>query len=285
MNIFEASHAKMQHLLFFIIFFNMQYIFCTVAVASMRKEPSHRSEMVSQLLFGEYGYVLEQKDDFVLIKGLFDGYEGWCATNQVTFVKKEDVTDTTQYLNEEVAEVMVKNAGVMHIPFSTPLYSVDEKADPLVFGEYEFHYGDAKTKVWDAGTAVFNADNIRKICTQFINTAYLWGGRSIYGLDCSGFVQQVYKMFDIRLLRDAHLQADQGKSVESLAEARIGDAAFFHNDSGRIIHVGILLSNKEIIHASGKVRIDDIDETGIMNRETGKQTHHLTCIRRMKDLG
>jgi cell wall-associated NlpC family hydrolase len=91
-------------------------------------------------------------------------------------------------------------------------------------------------------------------------------------------------MFDIRLLRDAHLQADQGRSVDRLTDARIGDAAFFHNDSGRIIHVGILLCQNEIIHASGKVRIDDIDEEGIINRETGKRTHQLTCIRRMKDL-
>ena len=262
----------------------MQYIFCTVAVAPMRKEPSHRSEMVSQLLFGEYGFVLEQKEEFVLIKGLFDGYEGWCAMNQVTFVKQEEVADTTQYLNEEVATVIVKNAGVMHVPYSTPVYGVEEKADMLVLGEQEFHYGDMETKVWDARKAVFNADNIRKICNQFINTAYLWGGRSIYGMDCSGFAQQVYKMFDIRLLRDAHLQADQGRSVDRLADAGIGDAAFFHNDSGRIIHVGILLSQNEIIHASGKVRIDDIDEEGIINRETGKRTHQLTCFRRMKDL-
>jgi cell wall-associated NlpC family hydrolase len=261
----------------------MQYIFCVVSVAAMRKEPSHRSEMVSQLLFGEYGIVLEEKDDFVRIKCLFDGYEGWCASNQIAFVTKNDILETTQYVNAETTEVQLKNAGSMQVSFSTPVYTVDD-APVLTFGEYEFSYNAGKNNIWDAQKAVFSEDNIRKISNHFINTAYLWGGRSIYGLDCSGFVQQVYKMFDIRLLRDAHLQADQGKSVPGLKEARIGDAAFFHNDAGRIIHVGILLSNTEIIHASGKVRIDNIDEEGIINKETGKRTHHLTCIRRMKEL-
>jgi len=262
----------------------MQFIFCTVAVAPMRKEPSHRSEMVSQLLFGEYGAVLEQSEDFVRIKCLYDGYEGWCALNQVVFVKPEEVVETTQYLYEEVSEVKVKNAGAMQIPFSTPVYAAEADSDVFTLGEQEFVYVTAKNKVWNAQTAVFSADNIRKVCSHFVNSPYLWGGRSVYGLDCSGFAQQVYKMFDIRLLRDAHLQADQGKSIESLKEARIGDAAFFHNDAGRIIHVGILLGNNEIIHASGKVRIDTIDEEGIINRETGKRTHYLTCIRRMKEL-
>jgi hypothetical protein len=261
----------------------MQYIFCVVSVAAMRKEPSHRSEMVSQLLFGEYGIVLEEKDDFVRIKCLFDGYEGWCAANQVAPVQKHEILETTHYINEETSEVQLKNAGPMQVSFSTPVYAMQDHP-VLSLGEYEFTYNTGRNSIWDAQKAVFSADNIRKISNHFINTAYLWGGRSIYGLDCSGFAQQVYKMFDIRLLRDAHLQADQGRGVPSLKEAKIGDAAFFHNDAGRIIHVGILLSNSEIIHASGKVRIDTIDEEGIINRETGKRTHFLTCIRRMKEL-
>jgi gamma-D-glutamyl-L-lysine dipeptidyl-peptidase len=261
----------------------MQYIFCTVSVAAMRKEASHRSEMVSQLLFGEFGYVMEQSTDFVRIKCLYDGYEGWVALNQVTFVNADAVTETTVYTDAELSPVLVKGSDAMQVSYATPVYTRVGGSNSLSIGPYEFAYPETP-KQWDASKMPFTAANIRAVANKYMHTAYLWGGRSIYGLDCSGFVQQVYKMFDIRLLRDAHLQADQGVSVEKLADARIGDAAFFHNDAGRIIHVGILLSNNEIIHASGKVRIDTIDEEGIINQETGQRTHNLTCIRRMKEL-
>ena len=261
----------------------MQYIFCTVSVAAMRKEASHRSEMVSQLLFGEFGYVMEQSTDFVRIKCLYDGYEGWVALNQVTFVNADAVTETTVYTDAELSPVLVKGSDAMQVSYATPVYTGVGESNSMNIGPYEFAYPETP-KQWDASKMPFTAANLRAVANKYLHTAYLWGGRSIYGLDCSGFVQQVYKMFDIRLLRDAHLQADQGVSVEKLADARIGDAVFFHNDAGRIIHVGILLSNNEIIHASGKVRIDTIDEEGIINRETGQRTHYLTCIRRMKEL-
>jgi len=176
----------------------------------------------------------------------------------------------------------VKGSNAMQVSYATPVYTQNGQDHSLTIGTYEFAYTEAPK--WDASKMPFTAANLKAVANKYLHTAYLWGGRSIYGLDCSGFAQQVYKMFDIRLLRDAHLQADQGISVDKLADARVGDAAFFHNDAGRIIHVGILLSTTEIIHASGKVRIDTIDEEGIINLETGKRTHHLTCIRRMKEL-
>jgi cell wall-associated NlpC family hydrolase len=91
----------------------------------------------------------------------------------------------------------------------------------------------------------------------------------------------VFKFFGIKLLRDAYLQAAQGEEVMNLNVANAGDLAFFENDEGRITHVGILLNDKEIIHASGKVRIDKIDEEGIITAE-GKRTHKLHSIKRMR---
>jgi cell wall-associated NlpC family hydrolase len=261
----------------------MQYIICTVSVAAMRKDPTHRSEMVSQLLFGEFGYVMEQETDFIRIKCLYDGYEGWVASNQVSFVLADAIKETTVYSNAPLSPVNVNDKESLLISYASPVYSTDAKAKGLIVGPYTIKY-PATNEVWDAKQKTFSPSNISAVAHKYLHTAYLWGGRSIYGLDCSGFVQQVYKMFDIRLLRDAHLQADQGVSVNKLSEAKVGDAAFFHNDAGRIIHVGILLSPTEIIHASGRVRIDTIDEEGIVNKETGERTHHLTCIRRMKEL-
>ena len=114
----------------------------------------------------------------------------------------------------------------------------------------------------------------------FLNAPYLWGGRTPWGIDCSGLTQQVYKHFGIAILRDASQQATQGKTVNFLAEAKPGDLAFFDNAEGRIIHVGILLSPEEIIHASGRVKIDRIDNEGIYSEELGKRTHQLRIIKR-----
>jgi gamma-D-glutamyl-L-lysine dipeptidyl-peptidase len=122
--------------------------------------------------------------------------------------------------------------------------------------------------------------SLKEVYNKFIDTPYLWGGKSVFGIDCSGFVQQVFKMFGMKLLRDAYLQAEQGSVVASLEESKLGDLAFFQNENGRVIHVGIILENNQIVHASGKVRMDTVDEKGIVNNETGKRTHQLHSMRR-----
>jgi cell wall-associated NlpC family hydrolase len=131
-----------------------------------------------------------------------------------------------------------------------------------------------------ANTAKPNADAIKERAMPFLSTPYLWGGRSVFGIDCSGFTQMVFRFFNIPLLRDAYLQATQGDVVGFLQEARCGDLAFFDNAEGRITHVGILLNDQEIIHSSGNVRIDKIDNAGIINVETSVRTHKLRIIKR-----
>lgn len=127
-----------------------------------------------------------------------------------------------------------------------------------------------------------NEDSLKKISYTFINTSYLWGGRSVFGIDCSGFTQVVFKCLSIPLLRDASQQATQGDEVGFLQEGKSGDLAFFDNHAGRITHVGILLNENTIIHASGKVRVDTIDSLGIVNTDTGQRTHKLRLIKRIE---
>ena len=107
----------------------------------------------------------------------------------------------------------------------------------------------------------------------------MWGGRSVFGIDCSGFVQQVYAYFNIQLPRDAYQQAGMGKDIGFLAETICGDLAYFDNKEGKITHVGIMLDAQTIIHASGRVRIDYIDQAGILNKETGERTHQLRIVK------
>ena len=133
---------------------------------------------------------------------------------------------------------------------------------------------EPKKNLYDAGL-------LKDIAMLFLNTAYLWGGRSIFGVDCSGFCQTVFRFIGIPLLRDAYQQASQGEAIGFLQEAKLGDLAFFDNEEGRITHVGMLLDQETIIHASGRVRIDTIDHQGIVNVDTGLCTHKLRIIKRM----
>ena len=128
----------------------------------------------------------------------------------------------------------------------------------------------------------FSEEYIRQAAMKYLDVPYLWGGKSLCGIDCSGFSQQVYRQFGIKLPRDSYQQAEFGEVVGFLLEAKCGDLAFFDNEEGRITHVGIMLSNDQIIHASGKVRIDKIDNQGIINAETGARTHKLRIIKRYK---
>ncbi len=153
------------------------------------------------------------------------------------------------------------------------------------------HYENQSFKINDelfefnaAVTGGTNQSSIAQLpafAMSFLNMPYLWGGRSPAGIDCSGFTNIVYKLAGIRLRRDAWQQSEQGILINFIDEARPGDLAFFQNEEGKIIHVGIILQQQKIIHASGRVRIDTIDHYGIYDEELKKYTHQLRLIRRM----
>jgi gamma-D-glutamyl-L-lysine dipeptidyl-peptidase len=134
--------------------------------------------------------------------------------------------------------------------------------------------------IWDPTTNIAGSLKMVETAFQYINTPYLWGGKSVFGADCSGFTQKVFQFFNIPLLRDAWQQATQGSTINGLSESRFGDLAFFDNEEERITHVGILLDDSEIIHASGRVKVDKIDDQGIRDPGGPGHTHWLKLIKR-----
>lgn len=246
-----------------------------VAVSPIRKEASHRSEMVSQLLFGEMATVLELSDNFVRICTLYDGYEGWCQQSQVAFMNEVPVIYNKQ-LSSGWSSVITVNGDPMMIGAGTPLDFFWENQFSIPGFHFEYHSAG-----WEVSKAIFAEKQITNVAIQYLNAPYLWGGRTVFGIDCSGFAQQVFRHFDISLPRDAYQQATLGETIGFLQEAHYGDLAFFDNQEGRITHVGIMLSVDKIIHASGQVRIDPIDNMGIVNAQTGKRTHQLRIIKRL----
>lgn len=245
----------------------MNRVAAIVPVCPLRSEPSHRAEMVSQILFGESASVLEISGDFSKIKMDFDGYEGWVQSTQLT------AADT----NFPLLGYAVENGYLkfkdqpMFISAGTPVLQ------SAAIGRFPVDYSAILFKK----NIPFTGKSIQKLANPYINASYLWGGRSAFGVDCSGFAQQIFKFFDVDLPRDAYQQALVGDAVDFLEEVVSGDLAFFDNEEGRIVHVGILLDKAHVLHSSGKVRMDKIDAQGIVNVDTGMRTHSLRIIKRI----
>lgn len=253
----------------------MDYAICTVAAAPVRREAAHRSEMINQLLFGDILQVLEAKEEWIRVKSLYDDYEGWVTIHLISPVEESVATQPTPFVATSLINPVTLPNELINAPMGASLTGFDQETRQLWDAQYKYQgtYRDT-TQHWDA-------DLLWRTLQAWINAPYLWGGRTFMGVDCSGFVQVVFKVLGFPLRRDAYQQAEQGEKVADILATKLGDLAFFNNEAGRITHVGILLGDGQVIHASGKVRIDKIDEQGIFNNDWGKYTHQLHSIRRV----
>ena len=255
----------------------MKYGIGHLSVSPCRAEASDSSEQVTQLLFGETLKVYEKKKSWFRVKTVHDNYECWMDENQFKFITQrefEALIETRPQVVSDLVEVLSKEDGseLMTVILGANLPNIENN---LV---------DVKEAVWkfegnkiDANT-VHPKEKLAEHAFMLLNAPYQWGGRSPFGIDCSGFVQLIYKLNGVFLPRDASQQASMGQALSFIEEAEEGDLAFFDNDEGKITHVGIILSNNRIIHASGKVRIDKLDHQGIFNQEKRNYSHRLRLM-------
>lgn len=248
----------------------MKKVIAIVPVAPMRAEASHRSKMVSQMLLGETAEIMETADDFTKVKTDADDYVGWVQNAQLASVSKDEAKMKTAGFATQNGYIRF-NEQSMFISIGTPVLNAKS------IGKFTVDYGNLPYQK----SLLFSEDAFKKLAFPLLNTSYLWGGRSAFGLDCSGFAQLLYRFFDRQLPRDAAQQAAFGNTIDFLEQARCGDLAYFDNAEGQIIHVGILLNAQTIMHASGRLRIDKMDADGIVNVDTGLRTHHLRIIKRI----
>lgn len=251
---------------------------CRLAVVPVRSYPSETSEMVTQLLFGDHYSVLESMNEgkWLKVEIHFDDYLGWIDAKQhysisdIYFNHLNDVnfkicTDVTGSLLFNKSPIQILIGSILPIS-SMELFNMDEQ---VAFNGDSYNMGDT-----------MGYDLIKQIALKYLNAPYLWGGKTPFGIDCSGFIQMIFKIAGYRLSRDASEQALQGTMVESLTVAQPGDLCFFGTKT-KITHVGMLLTENKIIHASGKVRIDEITPQGIQMTSTNALTHKLQSIKRV----
>lgn len=251
---------------------------CRLSIVAVRAEGRESSEMVTQLLFGDHYTVLgaSPQGDWIQIRIYFDGYEGWINHRQHHPIPKAYFQELSnheyQACGDICSSIKIKQEQ-LHIVYGSLL---PLKSHELFDLREQIGFEGKRLPV----RKISDFAILKKIAFQYINSPYLWGGKTPFGIDCSGFVQMVFKLCGYPLKRDASQQALQGQDVASLKEAAAGDLAYFNNTQGKIVHVGIILEDRQIIHASGKVRVDQLDEKGIFDREKGIYTHQLCLVKR-----
>lgn len=258
----------------------MQYGICTLSVVPGRKEPSGASEMVTQLLFGEHYTVLESGEDWLRIKTAFDSYECWINSKQHTRIQENifhQLEKQDPVYSNELVQVINNKKNETHFPLSIGATLPFFKDQKISFESFDFGFEGTTSSLKEKKSA----SSIISTAYLFLNAPYLWGGKSPFGIDCSGFTQLVYKLNGYKLPRDAYQQVEIGSPLSFVEEAEAGDLAFFDNEEGRIVHVGILLSNEQIIHASGCVKVDKFDHYGIFSSDTKKYSHTLRVIKKI----
>ena len=254
----------------------------------MRAEDREGAEQCTQMLFGELCEIDESRKTKVESKWLYvrlenDGQEGWVDAKMITPMEEQEYSTYKSAYD---------NAAMVVFPMTYAVSENNGQTIPLTAGTRLTNYKDGRFEVLGVGFRIdpnmvitkpleMNEQNLLQTVRFFLNVPYLWGGKNAMGMDCSGFTQVIMSLFGKRLLRNASEQATQGRTISDLKQAQAGDLVFFDHEDGKICHVGIAIDTERVIHCSGRVKVEKLDETGIFSAEQGKYTHHLVATRRL----
>ncbi|MDR9401113.1 MAG: C40 family peptidase [Psychroflexus sp.] len=250
----------------------MKYGLCHLSAVPLRSNASEKADLVSQLIYGDHFEILDYQKNWSFIRLNYDGYEGWVDNKQfveISSAKAQELNQHHYWCSADLIEfVTTENHQLIPIHIGSSL-----AACKLLNHEFDGKSNDQMKSY----------HHIVDIAVLYLNAPYVWGGKSPFGIDCSGFIQVVYKICGIKIARDSKDQAKQGRSLSFIEECKPGDLAFFDNEEGDIVHVGIMMGENKIIHAHGQVRIDLIDHQGIFNASTREYSHKLRLLKTYND--
>jgi len=248
----------------------MQYGICNLSIVPVRLQPEDATEMVTQLLYGEHFKILEERGKWSRIRIASDSCEGWVDNRQYLKIEETafyELNDSKPFYSADLIEYLIdENSNLTAIPLGAVLnyaHQLKHSHDGAVI------------------SGIKEKSNLIPMALQYLNTPSIWGGKTPFGIDCSGFTQMVYMLNGYSLLRNSAQQATQGEALSFIEESEPGDLAFFDNAEGIITHVGLMMKDNYIIHVHGKVRIDRIDHSGIFNTDLNRHTHQLRVIKKI----
>lgn len=263
------------------------------SIVPVRAEAREGAEQETQMLFGELCEIIESENPkWYRVRLEADGEEGWVDAKMITLMNAEEYKTYTAAL---------KDAAMVAFPMTYAMSENNGQTIPLTAGTRLAKYQVTKDEVQGSVAGRFEVlgvgfridpsmvitapremsqENLLQTVRFFLNVPYLWGGKNALGMDCSGFTQIILSLFGKRLHRNASQQAQQGRKISDLRKVQAGDLLFFDHEDGKISHVGIAIDGERVVHCSGRVKVEKIDEKGIYSAEQGGYTHHLVSIRR-----
>ena len=251
---------------------------CTLSMIPVRSGRNDKSEMVSQLLFGETVECWEKKGNWTKVRCTLDNQIGWVYSNQITQLTEKEVADYQKEasFSLEVSQAAAASDHFLPIPMGATLPKFDGLKFEIAGSTYSF-----PGQVIAPQQITPSTELLLKLAKRYLYAPYLKGGRSPFGIDSTGLVQVLFKLMGIAMPRDAYLQARKGELIDFFEQSRVGDVVFFEDGNGHIDHVGIICEDGQILHCSGQVRIDKVDHFGIYHRQLEKYTHKLRVIKRL----
>jgi len=243
----------------------MQKGTCLISYVPLRSEPRSGAEMVSSILFGESYSIIDTNEDWIKIKMDVDGYEGWMSIG--SYAEFRDYQNVSDALILEASSAFQK----LLIPCGAQLpnedtFEIDGAQYTIIKKLKTSHHLPLKLR-------------LLKTVQNFLNTPYLWGGRSFMGIDCSGLMQVTFKANGINISRDTSQQINEGAAVE-FGQHQACDLVFFSKPGKtNVSHVGMVIDEKTVIHSSSKVQLSELTKEGLIMH--GELAYSTICIKRI----
>lgn len=220
-------------------------------MANMRKSASEKEEVISQAFFGEIVTRIKEAGNWAFIRSS-DNYEGWVPLDSLYTPEKtyQPTLYTCKLVVPLYAEETIVFGPKFNLPYGIGLKVVGQSTDwftvEMPYGELLYvrrgHLAEKKT---------LQKNDLVAFAKEFLDIPYIWGGRSSFGFDCSGYVQTLYLYLGIQLPRDSGPQSRDKRFVD-VENLEIGDLIFWGESREKIKHVGLYIGNNQFIHSTAR---------------------------------